>query len=259
MSKTKIEWCDKAWNPVTGCTKIATGCANCYAEVNARRFWGDRTFSDVQCHEDRLDQPTRWRKPSRIFVNSMSDLFHEKVPISFIDRVFAVMALCPQHTFIVLTKRGRRMDNYVEQMELTETWPNVWLGVSASTQSDLSIQAPHLLRCPAAVRVISLEPLLEPVSIPILGIGWMIVGCESGPKRRPFDADWARTIRDKCAAGGVPFFLKQTSINGQVSHDPSEWPTDLQDCRQWPDTADGGINCLKLVKELKNGKSPNRL
>jgi len=199
MNKSKIEWTDRVWNPVTGCTKVSQGCANCYAETYAHRFWGDRKFTDVQCHADRLDQPLRWKKSSRIFVNSMSDLFHEDVPDDFINRVFAVMALSPQHTFQVLTKRPERMLEYIntpfrfgddirdaiddtsaildylEERELQGDdvdindiafpYPNVWLGVSVEDQATADERIPFLLETPAALRFVSYEPALGPVDL----------------------------------------------------------------------------------------------
>ncbi len=216
MATTSIQWTDAVWNPVTGCTKVSPGCAHCYAETVAGRFWptqyvhtvergfiacrdyhGERmdrgrSFTDVVCHPERLEAPLRWRKPRRVFVNSMSDLFHEDVPAGFIDRVFAVMALTPDHTYQVLTKRAERMRDYVnglggrlgELWDLTNqpTWvlpagrsfprypedwplPNVWLGVSVENQHFADERIPLLLQTPAAIRFVSAEPLLEPLNI----------------------------------------------------------------------------------------------
>lgn len=195
---SKIQWTDEVWNPVTGCTKISAGCAHCYAEVAAKRFWGERKFTDVQCHKDRLDQPLRWRKPRRVFVNSMSDLFHEDVPSIFVDRVFAIMALSPKHTFQVLTKRPSLMHGYLKNLtikRLAEAAPimefraeglfvditveehleqvmnnvpillNVWLGVSVEDQKTANERIPILLDTPAALRFVSAEPLLGPVDL----------------------------------------------------------------------------------------------
>lgn len=191
---TKIEWCDETWNPVTGCTKVSAGCKNCYAEGVADRFWGDRKFTYVQTHADRLDQPLRWRRPRRVFVNSMSDLFHDAVPSNFIGRVFGVMAMAKQHTFQVLTKRPERMrdllaDGVVGPLKgeaeqysweiackagyglRASSWrlkwplPNVWLGVSVEDQRAADERIPLLLQTPAAVRFLSCEPLLGPVDL----------------------------------------------------------------------------------------------
>lgn len=185
MGVSSIEWTDRTWNPVTGCVKVSPGCKNCYAETVANRFWKGRKFTDVRTHDDRLEQPLHWRKPSKIFVNSMSDLFHEDVPFEFIDKVFAVMALCPQHTFQVLTKRPERMLEYfADRPRLckiqyakevitgempsgiwTGSWPihNVWLGVSVENQEYADKRIPLLLQAPAAIRFCSYEPALGPV------------------------------------------------------------------------------------------------
>ncbi len=194
---SKIEWTDETWNPTVGCTKVSAGCKHCFAEANAKRFWGKRKFTDVQCHPDRLDQPLRWRKPRRVFVNSMSDLFHEDVPGEFIDRVFAVMALAQQHTFQILTKRPKRMQRHLDRSAGDPTWPrfkgreetygvetvvcldpptkrvqhfpwplpNVWLGVSCEDQATADERIPLLLETPAAVRFVSAEPLLDGLNL----------------------------------------------------------------------------------------------
>ena len=198
--KTGIEWTDATWNPVTGCTKVSQGCKHCYAERDWQRLqhlprFAGREFSDVDFHPGRLDQPLRWAKQRRIFVNSMSDLFHEEVPTGFIDQVFAVMALCPQHTFQVLTKRTLRMRDYVSEggraadvLDIVRNWeigyraggdklqaqawplPNVWLGVSVEDQATADQRIPILLQTPAAVRWISAEPLLGPIDLDRLAI-----------------------------------------------------------------------------------------
>lgn len=191
---TKIEWCDEVWNPVTGCTPVSAGCQHCFAKAFAKRFWKGRPFSDVQCHEDQLDQPMKRRKPTTYFVNSMSDLFHPAVPFYFVDRVFATMALCRQHTFMVLTKRPERMTRYSESLAgsacshrdaVNERYgfdaglqfeqalcgaseyplPNVAYGTSVENQPTADARIPHLLRCPAALRFVSAEPLLGAVSL----------------------------------------------------------------------------------------------
>ncbi len=171
--KTKIEWTDRTWNPVTGCSKVSEGCRNCYAERHARRFWGERKFTDVQCHPDRLDQPLHWRKPSRIFVNSMSDLFHKDVPDEFISKVIWTIKRCPQHTFQILTKRPERMRIYMNILNDQNKnrgdkyWPinNLWLGVSAEDQKTADERIPLLLQTPAAVRFVSYEPALGPIDL----------------------------------------------------------------------------------------------
>ncbi len=252
--KTGIAWTDASWNPVTGCTKVSQGCKHCYAErewarlsanPKATAYYG-RAFTDVACHDDRLDQPLRWSKPRMIFVNSMSDLFHEDVPDAFIDKVFAVMALAPQHTFQVLTKRPERMLRWFDpgydnrehavgqaMREIAAArgddhsglpeWPlpNVWLGVSIEDQTAADERIPLLLQTPATVRWVSAEPLLERVEIGfampwrVAGaaygqtLDWVVVGGESGPNARPMHAEWVRKLRDDCAAADVPLFMKQ--------------------------------------------------
>jgi len=216
MSDTSaIEWTDATWNPITGCTKVSPGCDNCYAIRFGARLQhlpayagtiADRDWTGkINLVHDRLDQPLRWAKPRRIFVNSMSDLFHPDVPVEFIDRVVAVMIQAPQHQFQVLTKRPKRMRRVLGSLEL----PNVWLGTSIEADR-YTFRADHLRATPAAVRFLSLEPLLGPLpSLDLTGIDWVIVGGESGPKARPMHPDWVRDIRDRCVAAGVPFFFKQ--------------------------------------------------
>ena len=293
MAKSAIEWTDSVWNPVSGCTRVSAGCDNCYAVKMTKRLeaMGQDKYSRlvnigkghfngvVRCHEDALTIPLKARKPRRWFVNSMSDLFHKEVPFEFIDKVFAVMALCPHHTFQVLTKRPERMAEYFHYrpgMERAATiaevameignirwrvggrimfgfeedrrvvddpgWPlpNVWLGTSVEDQATADERIPHLLRCPAAVRFLSCEPLLSGVDLaPFilnpkaehlnpcgcgdgecstcwqspatynLGIHWVIVGGESGPGARPFDPQDAISIKHQCEDANVPFFFKQ--------------------------------------------------
>ena len=272
--KTKIEWTDRSdWNCVRGCTRVSPGCGGpgphggCYAEAIAGRFsGGGQPFYDfatmtpasggalwtgkVELVEERLTLPRKWQKPARIFVNSMYDLFHEKLPDDAIDRIFAVMAQCPQHTFQVLTKRPARMLAYFSAhwSKLYDGLPfkNVWLGTSVENQETADERIPLLLRTPAAVRFVSAEPLLAPIDFMAIrapretddGIGWtfdalakgdyysfkddrhygpyrdhaidwVIAGGESGPRARPMQPDWARSLRDQCAAANVPFFFKQ--------------------------------------------------
>lgn len=235
MGKTKIEWADRVWNPVTGCSKVSEGCRHCYAEMMAKRFWGERNFSDVQCHEERLGDPLKWKKPARIFVNSMSDLFHHDVPIGFIAGVWSSMLVADHHTFIVLTKRPKRMLDVVSKLHsdhyfYTNHLPNVWLGVSVEDQVTADERIPLLLQTPAAKRVVSIEPALGPVSLQgwdgkyqrnYLGsegikdrtkrgpIDWVIMGGESGPGARPMHKNWAYNVLDQCQEAEVPFFFKQ--------------------------------------------------
>lgn len=239
--KTSIEWADATWNPVTGCDRISAGCDNCYALTLAARLKrmgavnyqndGDPRSSGpgfaVTCHPQMLDQPLRWTRPRRIFVNSMSDLFHVRVPSSFIADVFRTMARSPRHTFMVLTKRPHRMaallaeqsfiDSVLDRAGDDAQWPlpNVWLGTSIESDAETG-RADYLRRAPAAIRFISAEPLLGPLpSLCLDGIDWLIVGGESGPGARPMHPSWVLDLRDRCAdegpfaVQGPRFFFKQ--------------------------------------------------
>ena len=221
-----IEWTDATWNPVSGCTKVSPGCDHCYAERITERFHGKGSFERVVLHPERLEAPLHWRRPRRVFVNSMSDLFHAEIPRSFLESVFDVMRACPRHTFQVLTKRAERMERLCRDRDatpeevddgfelgvvpgLTYDLPNVWLGVSVEGTAGYA-RIRHLQRTPAAVRFLSCEPLLgELPDLPLEGIGWVIVGGESGPGARPTHPDWVRSIHAQCVAAGVPFFFKQ--------------------------------------------------
>jgi protein gp37 len=294
---SKIEWTTDTWNPIAGCTKVSAGCTHCYAEIMANRlaaierarneqsFWAadgkepsekyqnvvneqGRWNGKITFVEKALQEPLQRKKPTTYFVNSMSDLFHENVPDETIDRIFAVMALCPQHTFQVLTKRPDRMLAYMSRgdnehgdfferisdaaVDLTgspcaahvedTTWPlpNVWVGVSVENQAAADARIPLLLQTPAAVRFLSIEPLLGPVdlqkylyplptardlrhdlppdySVKPKPLHWVIVGGESGPGARPMHPDWARSLRDQCQAAGVPFFFKQWGAHGATA------------------------------------------
>lgn len=203
-----IEWTDRTWNPTTGCNKVSPGCKFCYAEAITKRYTQNfpNGFAFTERRE-RLNEPRKWRKPSMIFVNSMSDLFHENMPLDYLQEIFVIMKECPQHTFQILTKRHERLLEIAEQ-DLLE-WPdNVWMGVSVETQKYVR-RVDHLRQVPAKVRFLSCEPLLGPLDLDLTGIHWVITGGESGPKHRPIDADWVRSIRDQCAEAGVPFFHKQ--------------------------------------------------
>ena len=208
---SRIEWTEATWNPVTGCSKISPGCKNCYAERLANRLaaMGQdryRNGFNVTLHHDLVDLPLRWRQPRIIFVNSMSDLFHENVPDTFIMQVFDTMVAAHWHTFQILTKRSQRLAELAPYLP----WPqNVWMGVSVESGKYTSRIA-DLRKTPAAVRFLSVEPLLEPIpNLPLTGIDWVIVGGESGPGCREMNADWVRQIRDRCVARDVPFFFKQ--------------------------------------------------
>jgi protein gp37 len=229
MTKTKIEWADEVWNPVTGCSKVSQGCKHCYAETIANRFWvNGRKFSDVQCHEERLLVPFNWNKPRRVFVNSMSDLFHDDVPNDFIYAVLNVARNLPQHTFMILTKRPERMREFVfsygpYDRETLAGAKNIWLGVSVEDQGTADKRIPVLLQTPAAVRFVSYEPALGPVDFGnflcetytkgglTLGryLDWIIMGGESGPGARLMHPDWVRSVRNQCQEVGIPFFFKQ--------------------------------------------------
>jgi protein gp37 len=283
MKSTNIEWTDATWNPIRGCSKVSDGCRNCYAEKVAYRFSGagqpyeglmqiakfdhsqpgmpirtERRLpiwnGNIRFVEEHLLDPLRWKKPRRIFVNSMSDLFHENVTDEMLDRIFAVMALCPQHTFQVLTKRPERMYAYLEMIEEERDmqcwanaalefdlgpfvadaireweWPlrNVWLGVSVENQPTADVRIPLLMKTPAAVRFISAEPLLGLIdfeSVPCVNaetLDWIIVGGESGPCARPFNIEWARSVVEQCAAARVACFVKQ--LGAKVYSDTAQY------------------------------------
>lgn len=256
--KSGIEWTDATWNPVTGCTKVSPGCDHCYAETFSERFRGVRGHHfeqgfDLTLRPERLIQPARWTKPRRIFVNSMSDLFHDDVPDYFIAQVFGIMACAPQHTFQVLTKRHGRMRSLLRGdlydlvvNELADEngtlpsvpskvrWPlpNVWLGVSVEDQKRADLRIPALIDTPAAVRWISAEPLLGAVDAsrwlgqdasgpgPERALDWVVVGGESGSGSRSMHPQWARDLRDQCIAAGVPYLYKQSGQYAPVADQP---------------------------------------
>lgn len=306
-SRTKIEWAEATWNPIVGCTPVSAGCAHCYAATFASRFYSvgkGESLTDmagrvvhqfphklaglahagkwngtVRLHESSLDQPHRWRKPRRIFVCSMSDLFHESVPDEWIDRVFAVMAQSREHRFQCLTKRPQRMLAYVgaagvqdriagwlkgnhHQMvvDASVRWvgpwplPNVWLGVSVEDQRAADERIPLLLQTPAAVRWVSAEPLLGPLSFgpdvctlpSIASLDWFVIGGESGPRARPCDVEWIRSVVRQCREAGTACFVKQLGQNPMLTGapwmdnlrdrkggDPAEWSEDIR-VREFP-------------------------
>jgi protein gp37 len=219
-NRSSIEWTEVTWNPVTGCDRVSAGCDHCYALTLAKRLKamrvakyqqdGDPRTSGpgfgVSVHPEALDEPYRWHTPRVVFVNSMSDLFHARVPLTFVRNVFDVIADTPQHTYQVLTKRSLRLRRLADQL----LWPpNLWMGVSVESAEQLS-RVEHLRQVPAAVRFLSCEPLLGPLDkIDLAGIGWVIAGGESGPNYRPMHLEWARSIRDTSRAANVPFFFKQ--------------------------------------------------
>jgi protein gp37 len=208
---SKIEWTSSTWNPVTGCTKISPGCANCYAERMAKRLKAMENPSyengfEVTLHERILDYPLKWKKPQMIFVNSMSDLFHKKVPVGFIDKIFDVMCRAEWHQFQILTKRSGRMQKLNSRLPWQS---NMWMGVSIENE-DYTYRIEHLVKTNAKIKFLSLEPLIGPLkNLNLDGIDWVIVGGESGPKARPMNPDWVVDIRDQCLKTGVPFFFKQ--------------------------------------------------
>lgn len=218
---TKIEWTNEVWNPVTGCTKVSSGCKNCYAEKMHKRLASMRIkkyakpFNEVVVHPEVLEEPLHWRKPRMIFVNSMSDLFHPDVPFDFIYKIITIINDCPQHIFQALTKRPDRMMEYFSIGNINYKYPvkNLWLGVSVEDQKTADERIPLLVETPAAVRWISAEPLLSEIDIEeylfAKELDWVVVGGESGPKARPMHPDWVRSIRNQCQAASVPFFFKQ--------------------------------------------------
>jgi protein gp37 len=199
------------WNPVTGCSKVTAGCKNCYAEKLAKRLkaMGVERYKNgfkVTLQPDLLDVPLHWREPRTVFVNSMSDLFHEKVPLSYIKKVFDTMVKCPQHTFQILTKRSQRLSEVSPELPWSA---NIWMGVSVENEQVLDRIA-DLKTVPAAVRFLSCEPLIGPLeNLPLKGIHWVIVGGESGPGTRPMKREWVLSIHRQCKVAGVPFFFKQ--------------------------------------------------
>ncbi|WP_153123213.1 DUF5131 family protein [Peribacillus tepidiphilus] len=208
---SSIEWTEATWNPVTGCTKVSEGCRHCYAERMAKRLYamGNPRYTngfEVTLHHDLIDTPRKWVKPRKIFVNSMSDLFHDQIPLDFIQKVFITMNETPQHTYQILTKRPHRALELSNNLSFT---PNIWMGTSVENESVLN--RIHFLRqIPSMIRFLSCEPLLGPLSnLDLTDIHWVIVGGESGPGARPMEADWVREIRDQCFEQNVAFFFKQ--------------------------------------------------
>lgn len=207
-----IEWTEQTWNPTTGCTKVSPGCKHCYAEVMARRLRAmgapgyEREFK-LTVHEGRLAQPLSRKKPTTYFVNSMSDLFHEDVPDSFLDRVFSVIEGTPHHTYQILTKRSERLPDYFSRRTCPQ---NVWLGVSVEDQKYGVPRIDHLRQVNVHIRFLSVEPLLEDLGrVDLRDIHWVIVGGESGPKARPMREEWVANVQTQAEAAGAAFFFKQ--------------------------------------------------
>jgi protein gp37 len=208
---SSIEWTHSTWNPVTGCTKISPGCMNCYAECMARRLqaMGSPKYANgfkVTAHQHQIDKPLQWKRPMAIFVNSMSDIFHEEIPFDFILRIFKVMGIAAHHRFQVLTKRAERLSSLDSKLP----WHNnVWIGVTVET-ADYMFRIDRLRHTGARTKFLSLEPLLGPLpDLDLRGIDWVIVGGESGPRARPMHREWVMEIRDQCVSANVPFFFKQ--------------------------------------------------
>jgi protein gp37 len=230
---SKIEWTDETWNPVTGCTEVSPGCDHCYAKTFAERWRGTAGHHfengfDLTLRPERLDQPMKWRRPRRVFVNSMSDLFHVGVPSGFIGAVFHTMCVAEEHTFQILTKRPERMRRVVPEYYASRRGDNplrnVWLGVSVES-NDYAWRVDMLRETPAAVRFLSIEPMLGPIDkVSFEGIDWVIVGGESGHGARPMNPAWVRDVRDRCVAAGIPFFFKQWG-----EHTPHAWTLDGTD------------------------------
>lgn len=220
MAQSSIEWTEMTWNPTTGCSKLSAGCKFCYAEVMTRRLqaMGIEKYAQgfkLAIHEEELTRPFSWKKPRTVFVNSMSDLFHKDVPLSFIQRVFDTMNRCPQHTFQVLTKRG----DVLEALSPHLTWnDNIWMGVSVEDKRVVE-RIDHLRNSGAKIKFLSLEPLLGPLpNLNLQGINWVIVGGESGPKARPMREAWVLDIQKQCKAANVDFFFKQWGgVNKKVT------------------------------------------
>lgn len=250
MGKTRIEWCDLTWSPITGCTPISEGCENCYARKMANRFRGrfgypkDDPFRPT-FHPGRLDEPDKWKKPRRVFVCSMGDLFHENITNKEIGEVWLKAFNNRKHTWIFLTKRIERLRWWSEATSKMSWWPAenlwpecmwlgitaenlwpecIWLGVTAENQVRAAERIPVLLDIPAAVRWVSLEPLLGPVNLSpwVNQLQWVVVGAETGPGKRPMDLDWARSVRGQCLDAGIPFFFKKDS-NGNHELDGQIW------------------------------------
>lgn len=254
MDKSKIQWCDATWNPVMGCTRVSTGCKNCYALKMIHRRAGRKGWpaapEEVTLFPERLEQPAHWKKPRRIFVCSMADLFHEDVPFEFIEQVWRVMHVCQQHTFMVLTKRHERMFEFhtwlVKRLGNYKPPRHIGLGATIENQEQANKRTRILLDIPAGMHFLNVEPMLESIDLvqsiffpdvwrkthpshdyilhPTLrgsGIDWVICGAESGTQRRPFQMEWARQLKNQCLAAGIPFFFKQAQqLDGRLVETP---------------------------------------
>lgn len=243
MATTSIEWTSHTWNPLTGCTKISPGCARCYAETMSRRLrlMGQKNYRngfELTLHEHMLGVPLKWKTPRKIFVNSMSDLYHADVPDEFVRRVFDTMTRADWHQYQILTKRADRLERLAPSLP----WgPHIWQGVSVES-ADYAFRVDHLRRTPARIKFLSIEPLLGPIpDLDLAGIHWAIVGGESGGNCRPMEPEWVAGVRAACERQGVPLFVKQTGerlarrlrLKSKKGGDPSEWPEELR-VRQFP-------------------------
>lgn len=257
MGKSKIEWTEQAWNPVTGCTKVSEGCKNCYAKTMHKRLTAmgikkyKKPFNKIVCHPETLEEPFKWKKPSMIFVNSMADLFHEDVPYDFIAKVLETMEQAGQHTYQILTKRPERaLDfwkwfNEYMQSVVESFLDNEWMGVSVENQKTADERIPVLLQIPAKIRWISVEPMLENVDLSgwlffddegneiESQINWVVIGAESGANRRECKLKWIESIVEQCKSANVPVFVKQIHLNGKLEKDINKFPKHLQ-IREYP-------------------------
>ncbi|MEB3233523.1 MAG: phage Gp37/Gp68 family protein [Leptolyngbyaceae bacterium] len=252
-SNTGIEWSDKTWNPTTGCDKVSPGCRYCYAEALTKRF--PKNFPNgfaLTLHRDRLDQPLKWRSPSRIFVNSMSDLFHNDVPLDYLQDIFAVMRETPWHIYQILTKRDQRLVELAQNLHWAD---NIWVGVSVETQQ-YAYRVDALRQVPAKVRFLSCEPLLGPLQLNLEGIHWVIVGGESGFNHRSMKPEWVKSIFQQTRIANTAFFFKQwgghySKAGGRLLDSvvwdemPESW---YQHIKKWPKTA---ISRRKKTNQLK--------
>jgi protein gp37 len=246
-NNSRISWTNATWNPLAGCTKVSPGCEHCYAEVMSRRLAAmglngyksvinerGKWNNSVELMPDALSKPLLWKKPRMIFVNSMSDLFHKLVPAHYIDNVFKVMMQANWHIYQVLTKRPERMAEVLNSAHMAHMADHIWLGVTMENQKEAIERARAFRRVGSAVRFLSLEPMLEPIDIPFIEKwDWVIVGGESGPGARPFDWNWARSVRDLCREYNVPFFMKQGGGTRNKRSKLEDIPEDLR-IREFP-------------------------
>jgi len=241
-TQSTIEWTECTWNPVSGCTKISPGCANCYAERMAKRLqamgqYRYRNGFKVTLHPEAIEEPYQWRKPRVVFVNSMSDLFHEDIPAKYIQSIFEVMNNTPRHTYQILTKRSERLAELAPILNWSE---NIWMGITVENNRYLH-RVDHLRQVDAHIRFLSLEPLLGPLDeLNLHGINWVIVGGESGPNARPIKEEWILTIKNKCVFSDVPFFFKQWGGFNKKKNGR------MLEGRQWDELPDAKDNLVSI-------------